>query len=145
MKKFVIFLFISIILLICNTSICMSTYNISEKNDLEKINIHLLNSYNIEITSPEKGNFYAIGAQVFKLPFNWTVIFGPITIRSEATALNDISVKFYIDDEIQTTDSIYPYEYAWWGTSFGKHTIKVELYSEEILRANDTIEVFKIL
>ena len=125
--------------------IASSKTECNEKTILYTSDIKTLDTYDIKITTPEEGNLYAIGAQFFRLPFNWTVIFGPITIRASVNATDDFSVKFYVDDVLQTTDDIYPYEYAWWTTSFGKKVIKVELYYEDILRDNDSIDVFKIL
>ena len=91
-----------IILTMCFTTIVSS----SIKNDEEYVEDYAVDasvSYDVEITTPEQGNLYAIGAQFFRLPFNWTVIFGPITIRADVVGLNGFSVKFYIDDVLQTT------------------------------------------
>ena len=51
----------------------------------------------ISITTPQKGNLYVMGAQIVWLPFDWTLIIGPITIRAEVSGVEHPIVKFYID------------------------------------------------
>ena len=101
--------------------------------------------FTITITTPEEGNFYAMGAQLFSLPFNWTIILGPITIKTDVTGIDGFIVDFYIDGQKKFSDNNPPFEYPWWDLSFGRHTIEVKLYSEETLRDTDSIQVFKIL
>ncbi|HEC82169.1 MAG TPA: hypothetical protein ENI42_07105 [Thermoplasmatales archaeon] len=101
----------------------------------------LLPSTSISISTPQEGNLYAMGAQLFRLPFNWTVILGPITVRADVTGINGFVVNFYIDDELKSSDSSPPFEYPWWDISFGRHVIKAEL---EGYGLEDTVQVFKI-
>lgn len=98
----------------------------------------------INITTPEKGNLYGMGAQIIKLPFNWNLLIGPITIRAQTSTTDDIKVKFFIDDQLESTDQNSPYEYAWWDLSLGRHTIKVELLQNSIVKDTDTVQAFKI-
>ncbi len=143
MRKTIILIVLACILFIMISPTYPSVNNLkSQEKDRE---IETFIDYDIEITTPVEGNFYALGAQFFRLPFNWTVLVGPITIRTEVSEQADYEVKFYIDDVFQVSDLIYPYEYPWWTVTFGRHTLKVELYSEDILRDTDTVEVFKIL
>ena len=96
----------------------------------------------ISIVTPEEGNLYVMGAQIIWLPFGWTVVMGPITIRAEVSNVDNAAVDFYIDDELKMTDSMPPYEYPWWGLSFGFHTIKAQISGQNI---SDTVSIFKIL
>jgi len=96
----------------------------------------------ISIITPEEGNLYVMGAQIIWLPFGWTVVMGPITIRAEVSNMDNAIVNFYIDGELKMTDSMPPYEYPWWSLSFGFHTIKAEISGQNI---SDTVNIFKIL
>ncbi|HID25688.1 MAG TPA: hypothetical protein EYP23_04420 [Thermoplasmata archaeon] len=98
-------------------------------------------TFSIKITTPEEGNLYAMGAQIIRLPFNWTVIIGPITVRVAVIGVDGFVVNFYIDEVLKFSDSIPPFEYPWWDLSFGRHVIKAEL---EGYGLEETIEVFKI-
>ena len=98
----------------------------------------------ITIETPLSGNVYIMGAQFFGLPFNWTVIIGPITIRTAVTGTNGFVVEFYIDGVKESSDSNPPFEYPWWGLSFGIHTIEVKLLQDSIVQDTDSIEVLKI-
>lgn len=100
--------------------------------------------YDIEITTPQEGNLYAMGAQIFNLPFGWTIIVGPITIRADISGINGFEVEFYIDGVKKMTDDSPPFEYPWWDFTFGRHTVEVQLYSEDTLRDTDSIQLFKI-
>ena len=100
-----------------------------------------LSSTSISISTPQSGNLYAMGAQIFRLPFNWTVILGPITIRADVTGTYSFVVNFYIDGELKSSDNSPPFEYPWWDLSFGRHVLKAEL---EGYGLNDTVQVFKI-
>ena len=95
----------------------------------------------ISIVTPEEGNLYVMGVQIIHLPFGWTVIMGPITIRAEVHEVENPVVNFYIDGELRLSDPIPPFEYPWWDTSFGLHLIKVEVTGQGI---SDTVKVFKI-
>lgn len=96
----------------------------------------------ITIVTPEKGNLYVMGVQWLRLPYNLTVILGPIVIRAEVSNVENAPVNFYIDDELKFTDKKAPFEYLWRRLSFGFHTIKVEIAEQNI---SDSIRVFKIL
>ena len=145
MKKIVLFItaifLLSIIIVPSYTTINITP---NQKHN-EKREINTLNEYDIEITTPQEGNFYALGAQFFRLPFNWTILVGPITIRAETSINENTKVKIYIDDNLEITDPISPYEYPWWAVTIGRHTIKAEMFTDDILRDTDTIDVFKIL
>ena len=82
-----------------------------------------------------------MGAQIIWLPFGWTVIMGPITIRAEVTGVENPTVNFYIDDELKMTDTIPPFEYPWWNLCFGFHVIKAEIAGQNV---TDSVNVFKV-
>ena len=105
-------------------------------------NSEMVPTFSITISTPEEGNLYAMGAQIIKLPFNWTVIIGPITVRADVTGIDGFVVNFYIDEVLKFSDSMPPFEYPWWDLSFGTHTVRVELSGHGL---NDTVQVFKIL
>ncbi len=96
----------------------------------------------ISITTPQKGNLYVMGAQIVWLPFDWTLIIGPITIRVEVSGVEHPIVKFYIDGTQKFVDPLPPFEYPWWDLCFGRHVIKVELVDYGV---EDSMRVFKIL
>ncbi len=145
MKKILLSIIVFCILLCFISPTVISTQFAEKNNDNIKTNEDNSYQYEIEIITPAEGNLYALGAQFFSLPFGWTIIVGPITVRAEVTGEDDFTVRFLINDVFQVNDTNSPYEYPWWATGFGKHTIKVELYSEGILRDTDSIDVFKIL
>ena len=101
-----------------------------------------LPSTTITIITPEEGNLYIWGEPVAKLPFNLTIVIGPITIEAGVTGVNGFEVDFYIDGEHKLHDDAWPFEYPWTDFSFGPHTIVAELYGYGI---NDSMKVFKIL
>ena len=95
----------------------------------------------ITIITPEEGNLYFWGTSVAKLPFNLTIIIGPITIVAGVTGVDGFEVDFYIDGQFKLHDNSWPFEYPWTNFSFGSHLIVVELsgYSK-----SDSMKVFKI-
>jgi hypothetical protein len=109
--------------------------------DTPEVTTVVMDPPSISIETPQMGNVYVMGAQMFSLPFDITLIIGPITVRAAVTGLNGFEVDFYIDGEHKFHDSGYPFEYPWWDLSFGKHTITVELTGYGL---SDSIEVFKI-
>jgi len=136
MKKKVIGIFVCCILLTITVPFTVLANNEEE---------YILTGYpptTITIHRPEEGNLYVMGAQMIRLPFNLTVILGPITIEAYVTGINGFQVEFYIDEALKITDSSPPFEYPWWDLSFGIHTIEVKLVGYEL---SDTLQVFKIL
>lgn len=135
MKKIGIVIFMCCLLLA--TIIPLTVTGDTIKNDTSIQN-------SITITTPIKGNLYAMGAQIASLPFDWTIIIGPITIRAEVTGINGFEVDFYIDGELKDSDPNAPFEYAWWDISSSRHTIEVKLIQDDIVQDTDSIQVFKI-
>ena len=95
----------------------------------------------ITIETPQEGNLYVMGAQIIPLPFDLTIVFGPLTVRAGVTGINGFEVAFFIDNQLKFNDTSWPFEYPWWDLSFGRHTIKVELVGYGL---TDSVEVFKI-
>lgn len=123
----------------CCTMLCLSPF-ITSIATTEPTGI--LPPTTITITTPEEGNLYFWGASVAKLPFNLTIVIGPITIVAGVTGINGFEVDFYIDGVHQFHDNAWPFEYPWTDFCFGSHTIVAELYGYGI---NDSMRVFKIL
>ena len=101
----------------------------------------LLNLPNVEIIEPDN-YIYAFGFKL--LPFFKPLIFGKVIV--EARASSDIyKIEFYIDNNLKYVDETPPYQWTWKEFAFGKHEIKVVAYSENGKKAEDSIEVLKIL
>ena len=120
---------------------CMLLATVLPALSTADVHENALPSTSISISTPQPGNLYVMGAQLFRLPFNWTVILGPITIRADVTGINGFVVNFYIVGELKSSDNSPPFEYPWWDIAFGRHIIKAEL---EGYGLNDTVQVFKI-
>ena len=129
-------------LLIASSGFSMAKMEENTQKNMEQKETQIF--FTIKITSPEPGNFYAMGAQLFPLPFNWTVIIGPLVIQTTVTGIDGFVVDFYINGDKKFSDDSPPFEYPWWEMGFGKYTLEVKLYSEETLRDTDTMQVFKI-
>jgi hypothetical protein len=78
----------------------------------------------IEMTFPQEGYLHMFNRAIF--PVGSTIILGDITIKADATDADTGigTIEFYIDDELQSTVSSYPYEWTLEDTLFLKHTIK---------------------
>ena len=130
-------------IIVCSLIISFTLpYTVVADNTQEKSTFSMDNT--ITIDTPLPGNIYIMGAQFFWLPSNWTIIIGPITIRAAVTGLNGFVVDFYIDGELKTSDINPPFEYPWWGLSFGLHTIEVKLLQDSIVQDTDSIDVLKL-
>jgi len=133
-NKKIIMLIVSIMLvftIISPLSAYAGIYNNSSFDDPE-----------INIVTPEEGNLYVMGAQIFSLPFGLTILLGPVTVRADVSNGNGYDVEFWIDEVLEFTDPSEPFEYPWWDLSFGKHTIEVKISGTEI---SDSIDVIKII
>ena len=131
-------------ILICIT-LLMLTIPFTTLADVNKEKNTPLIPTEITIETPQQGNIYVMGAQFFNLPFGWTLIIGPITIRAGVTGVNGFSVDFYIDGVKVSHDDYPPFEYPWWDISFGKRTIQVDLIQESTVLDTASLDVFKII
>ncbi len=97
----------------------------------------------VTITKPEKA-LYVANMKIF--PFFVPLLFGSIEIQTSVYEINRSCVdrvEFYIDDELQVTDTEAPYSWVWNQRSFGSHTIKVLAY-KNAKSATDELKVWKI-
>ena len=75
---------------------------------------------------------------------NATLKFGePVKIETQVVGDNPSKVEFYIDDNLQFTDTEKPFTYNWEtsGSSLGKHSLEVKEIINDNEISNDKIEV----
>jgi len=104
---------------------------------------------NVEITKPEEWFLYININDMFELkfPFIANLIIGKIDIQVQAPdCLYGIDrVEFYLNDELQSTDTTDPYSWTWDEENiFFLYTIKVVAYDNDVQFCEDTINVWKI-
>ena len=82
----------------------------------------------LEVIKPKDGYLYLFDREIMKLPLQFALIVGKITLKVEAT--DDIGIEkvvFSVCGEILFEDTEPPYEYIYDGT-FGSHLITIEAY-----------------
>jgi hypothetical protein len=103
----------------------------------------------VEITSPGKGFLYINLRDiiVMKIPFISTIVLGKIDVTIDATDSQSgvNKVEFYIDDELQSTDTTAPFTWSWTERGlFLPYTIKVTAYDNAGNTQSDQIKLWKI-
>ena len=100
----------------------------------------------LSVDCPEEGYLHIFGKKI--LPTGITIIIGDITIKASAIDMETgvSSVKFYVDDELQSIVSSPPYEWRWSEAAFLQHTLKIVAEDMAENNAEKTINVlvFKI-
>lgn len=101
-------------------------------------------SINVTISRPLENSFYLRNFRLLRHTRN-TIVYGPIIIKAEATAVNTsvTKVEFYIDGKLKKSDDTAPYTYRWAPLRSFKHTIQVKAYAASGLTATDEVTVFK--
>ena len=104
----------------------------------------------VELTKPLNGFLYmTLGSLIeLKIPFFTNLIIGPIDIEAEALRClyETDRVEFYIDDELQSTDTTEPYSWPWDDRQlFFLYLIKVVAYDTLGNSDSDEIPVWKLL
>jgi len=96
----------------------------------------------VEILKPENG-VYLFNMKV--LPFHQPIIIGRITVEVNAVhdELGIDRVEFYVDDDLQSTDTAEPYEWLWADRVFFKHTVVAVAYDTSGRTNSDTVSVWK--
>ncbi|OYT59083.1 hypothetical protein B6U81_06685 [Thermoplasmatales archaeon ex4484_30] len=98
----------------------------------------------IWISSPRNGYLYLFGQERRQTISGKTIIIGSVSIKASAT-LSNITVEFYVDDELKFNDSEEPYEWLWDERAAGTHTIKIVAYDGEKTMSDEiTVKVFNI-
>lgn len=94
----------------------------------------------INITRPKPGLYFLDSMRL--LPFSYPFIIGQITFEVETfDALSGISsVEFYIEDDLEETDSEPPYKMLWDRSSIGFFEIQIKAYDNVGLASSDVIE-----
>jgi len=78
--------------------------------------------------------------------FPTTLIFGPITVKTEASSTGTIDyVTFSIDGLETFTDEEPPYEWDWNTVSFGRHILTVATFKDNEITASSNRELIKII
>jgi hypothetical protein len=108
----------------------------------EKNESNVLFHTTITILQPEEGMLYVWSRPLIPLPFNQTIIIGPIVIQAGVTGFNGFEVDFYIDGELKFHDNSWPFEYSWIDPGFWIYLITVELTGYGL---KDSIKVIKII
>jgi hypothetical protein len=87
----------------------------------------------LNITKPEPGAIYLYGVKLFNLPFlyDFSLIFGSISIEVDDSGFNFSSVEFYLDNELVNTSYEKPYNFKIDEKIFGLHKILVKGYDFE--------------
>jgi hypothetical protein len=97
----------------------------------------------VKITEPTEESFYFRNIRLFTVPFG-TIVYGPIDIKVNATSSVGINnVEFYIDDELEESDSEKPYIFSWAPLLCSSYTIKVVATDNNGNQEQDEITVLK--
>lgn len=99
--------------------------------------------FSVTITKPENG-LYVANMKV--LPFFIPLVFGFIEVHASVEEVNRSvvdRVEFYIDGQLQETDTIAPFSWSWSQRSLGSHLIKVIAYKNDKSVSNE-LKVWKI-
>ncbi|RLF35786.1 MAG: hypothetical protein DRN03_04640, partial [Thermoplasmata archaeon] len=94
----------------------------------------------VSIEEPKEGYLYIFDEKIAKIPSERAIIIGKVTIKVRVSG-NVSRIEFYIDDELKSVDSRYPYEWIWDERVFGKHVIKVIAYDGTGNRSQDKTDV----
>jgi len=97
------------------------------------------------VSQPERGYIYLFDRPLFPLGNNAFII-GPMTLSIEPDEPNDIlKVMFYVDGTLIETKQEAPFEYFWEDSSFGSHTIEIQVYDHDLNMIRDVQSVWRIL
>ena len=114
--------------------------NLENTSDFDEIHISLTTGPYSKITKPYKG-IYLNDKKI--LPFIVPLIIGHVTIEISACCLID-EVEFYIDGELQYTDTTQPFRWIWDEPAFFKHTIEtIAINNSEDIHSHKEITVRK--
>lgn len=100
-------------------------------------------SPNASIEKPVYGQFYIGNQARFSLP--WTVVIGGVMVEVAADDLETgiDRVEFYVDGILYDTKTVYPYQWYWDLSGFGRFDLKIIAYDYAGNRDEESIEVLK--
>ncbi len=101
----------------------------------------------VKLTQPEKGFSYINILKIqIKIPFFITLIIGwiEVTVDAKDNQSGIQKVEFYLDDELQSTDTDAPYEWTWNEHGFFPYTLKVIAYDNYGNHHSDELKLWKI-
>jgi hypothetical protein len=101
------------------------------------------NGPEVSIERPKEGYLYINDEEIRKTFFGKTIIIGKITINADAfDSFSTVSkVEFWLDDELEYTDSEAPYTYTLQERKFGRHEIVIVAYDEYGNKNSATLNV----
>ena len=119
---------------------CVKVVNQENSSDYGEVPIQLPTGPYSRIPKPYKG-IYLNDKKI--LPFIVPLILGHVTIEISACCLID-EVEFYIDGELQYTDTTQPFGWIWDEPAFFKHTIEtIAINNSEDIHSHKGITVWK--
>jgi len=104
-------------------------------------------SPSISIMQPREKTLYLFGKNMkYMLNVEHAVLIGKINVQTQINGMTDTveKVEFYIDEQLQSTDSEEPYEWLWNQPSFSRHILKVISYAFSGNTTTDELVVWKI-
>ncbi|MCD6237088.1 MAG: carboxypeptidase regulatory-like domain-containing protein, partial [Thermoplasmata archaeon] len=114
-------------------------------NATQEIVVGAIPGLQVKITKPVKGGVYFRDKELFVLPFNISIIIGPITIEANVTnATGSAQVEFLINNDSKATDSTEPYNYTYDEKSIGFYTIKAIAKDSANRTAEDSVSALII-
>jgi PKD repeat protein len=104
----------------------------------------------VAITSPQKSRFYINIQDLIILSFRFftTVVIGKIDVTVDATDTQSgvEKVEFYVDDELQKTDTDYPYNWTWSEQMpLFQYTLKVIAYDHAGNQKSNEMSLWKFM
>jgi hypothetical protein len=104
----------------------------------------------VNITSPVEGRMNINVFGLFTLKIRWftTIVIGKLNVTVTATDNQSgvQKVEFYVDEELQETDTTAPYNWTWSDRGhFFPYTLKVVAFDNCGNHNSDTVKVWKIL
>ena len=119
-------------------------YNITDSygaNATGIVTITVKNASKLSIVEPQQGYVYINGNPKFTLKFLLAFLdidalaIGSITFKANITETEGSGevgkVEFYVDDELKTSDTTYPYNWTWNEFAIGIYTVEIVVYDTE--------------
>jgi hypothetical protein len=101
----------------------------------------------VKLTQPVKGYLYVnIRKMQMKIPFIITIVIGSInvTVNAQDNQSGIQKVEFYLDSDLQSTDTSAPYVWNWNEHGFFPYTVKVIVYDNCGNHHSDELKLWKI-
>jgi uncharacterized repeat protein (TIGR01451 family) len=130
-----------------NNVTCHCNEGVNDTDNVKITSVHDGDDTSPPLITIDKPSRYLYIADRAIIPTLWKpIILGGITI--EAIAMDDQSgidrVEFLINNDLQTTDDTWPYEWFWDDLSFGLYTLKAKAYNNMGNSDVDSISVYII-